>query len=51
VQITKAKTYLLETNLPLKEIAYRLGFSSAANFSSAFRLATGSSPGQFRSNQ
>lgn len=48
VQIMKAKTYLLETDLPLKEIAYRLGFSTANNFSSAFRLATGSSPGQFR---
>lgn len=47
-QITKAKTYLLETDFPLKEIAYRLGYSTPANFSSAFRAATGSSPGKFR---
>lgn len=50
-QVTKAKTYLLETNLPLKEIAYRLGFSSPANFTSAFRSATGKTPGQLRKGQ
>lgn len=48
VQMSKAKTYLHETDLPPKEIAYRLGFSSAANFSTAFRAATGVTPGQFR---
>jgi len=48
VQIAKAKTFLLETDLPLKEIAYRLGFSSPANFSSAFRAATGCTPGKLR---
>jgi AraC family transcriptional regulator len=48
VQLNKAKAYLLETDLPLKEIAHRLGFSTPANFSSAFRAATGSTPGQFR---
>lgn len=48
VQLSKAKTLLLETDLPLKEIAYRLGFSSTANFTSSFRAATGVTPGQFR---
>jgi len=47
-QMSKAKTYLLDTDLPLKEIAYRLGYSSPAYFSSAFRAATGSTPGQMR---
>lgn len=47
-QIAKAKTYLLETDLPLKEIAHRLGFSTPANFSFAFRAATGITPGKFR---
>lgn len=51
VQIAKAKAYLLETDLPLKEIAFRLGFSTPANFSSAFMAATGSTPGQFRNTQ
>jgi AraC family transcriptional regulator len=32
----------------LKEIAYRLGFSTPANFSDAFRAATGETPGRFR---
>lgn len=47
-QISKAKTYLLDTDLPIKEIAYRLGFSSSANFTTAFRTATGKTPGQLR---
>lgn len=51
MQMMKAKSYLLETDLPLKEIAYRVGFSTPANFSNAFRLATGVSPGQFRNNK
>lgn len=50
-QISRAKTYLLDSDLPLKEIAYRLGFSSPANFSSAFRAATGKTPGQLRKGQ
>jgi len=47
-QLTKAKALLLETAFPLKEIAHRLGFSTPANFSAAFRAATGTTPGQFR---
>jgi AraC family transcriptional regulator len=51
VQISKAQAYLLETGLPLKAIACRLGFSAASNFSQAFRAATGVTPGDFRSAQ
>lgn len=47
-QIAKAQSYLTETELPLKEIAARLGFSAASNFSIAFRTVTGVTPGQFR---
>lgn len=47
-QISKAQNYLIQTDLPLKEIAYRLGFSTPANFSDAFRAATGETPGRFR---
>lgn len=36
-QIGRAQNYLLNTDLPLKEIAFRLGFANAANFSAAFR--------------
>ena len=48
-QISKAQNYLLQTDLPLKEIAYRLGFRRPSNFSDAFRAATGETPGRFRS--
>lgn len=47
-QIAKAQSYLTETQLPLKEIAARLGFSAASNFSAAFRTVTGVTPGHFR---
>lgn len=48
VQIAKAQSYLLQTDLPLKDIAHRLGFSAASNFSVAFRAATGDTPARFR---
>ena len=48
-QIAKAHSYLLQTELPLKEIAHRLGFSGPSSFSDAFRSATGAAPGHFRS--
>jgi AraC family transcriptional regulator len=47
-QVAKAQHYLLQTDLPLKEIAYRLGFKRPSNFSDAFRAATGETPGRFR---
>jgi len=48
-QISKAQSYLVQTDLPLKEIAYRLGFGRPSNFSDAFSAATGETPGRFRS--
>jgi AraC-like DNA-binding protein len=48
-QISKARDFLLQTELPLKEIAYQLGFRRPSNFSDAFRAATGETPGRFRS--
>ena len=48
-QISKAQSYLLQTDLPLKEIAHRLGFRRPSNFSDAFRASTGETPGRFRS--
>ncbi len=43
-----AKTSLSETNGPISEIAYSLGFSDAHNFSNAFRKITGLSPSEYR---
>jgi AraC family transcriptional regulator len=49
--LARAQHLLLHSDLALKEIAFRLGFSSAANFSTAFRAMTGLPPGTFRKAQ
>lgn len=38
---------LLSDNLPIKQIAWQLGFSSPAAFSAAFRSVMGTAPGEF----
>jgi len=43
-----SQTLLRDPTLSLADIANRLGYSTAANFSRAFRGWTGLSPGQFR---
>jgi AraC family transcriptional regulator len=48
VQIRRAERLLLDTDLSLKEIAFRLGFANQANFSAAFRSRTQRPPGAFR---
>lgn len=48
VQIQRAQRMLVETDLSLKEIAFRLGFSSTANFSTAFRNACDQPPAAYR---
>ena len=47
-QIDSAKELLRAGNIPLSRIAYSLGFSSQAHFSSAFKKDTGISPGKWR---
>nr|WP_321509137.1 AraC family transcriptional regulator [uncultured Celeribacter sp.] len=44
----EARRLLAETDLPIKDIAERLGFHSAAYFSRAFHKHTGHSPRDFR---
>jgi AraC family transcriptional regulator len=39
---------LIQDDRPLVDIALALSFSSQANFTRAFRQATGQAPGQFR---
>ncbi len=39
---------MLATDLPIKAIAYTLGFASPSGFCAAFRRAAGMSPGEFR---
>lgn len=49
-RVEKAKHFLAWTDLPLKEIAYRLNFSTHANFTTAFVRETGVTPSDFRRN-
>ena len=44
----EARRLLLDTDLPAREIAEHLGFSSAAYFTRAFSAATGRTPSDFR---
>jgi AraC family transcriptional regulator len=48
VRVKRAKAYLADTNLALKEISWRLGFSQPACFSVAFRKAVGETPRGYR---
>jgi AraC family transcriptional regulator len=47
-RIARAKTMLTETDLPLKEIAFRLGYANVQFFSRQFRDNTRVAPGLFR---
>jgi AraC-like DNA-binding protein len=43
-----AKSYLTQTNLSIKEVAYQLQFDSPNNFNSFFKKHTQNTPGQYR---
>lgn len=48
VRLNIAKELLLQTTKTTSEIAFELGYNDASNFSRAFRVWTGRSPGSFR---
>lgn len=48
-RVRKAKYLLTHTTLSIRSIARKVGFSSAANFSTAFNSSVGASPSSFRS--
>ncbi|HLZ65631.1 MAG TPA: AraC family transcriptional regulator ligand-binding domain-containing protein [Aliidongia sp.] len=48
VRIGRIKELLAEEDLPISEIAYRLGYGDAANLTRAFRKITGEAPSVFR---
>jgi len=48
VKMDRAKADLSETTEPVSQIAFRLGFADAHNFSNAFRKITGFSPSEYR---
>lgn len=45
-----AKALLTDTNTPIAQIGYELGFSDNHNFSSAFKKVTGQSPSGYRNS-
>ncbi len=48
MRLEEARSLLLHTNLSIKQIAYRLGFSSQFHFATRFRLRCGQTPTDFR---
>jgi AraC family transcriptional regulator len=49
-RIDRARSLLRKTDLPIAEIAHRVGFPNQSHFSFAFRRVTGVTPRQFREN-
>lgn len=47
-RIQRAKTLLAETDLPIKEISYRLHFCEQSAFATAFKKETGETPRNYR---
>jgi AraC family transcriptional regulator len=48
IQFRKAAALLRTTDLPLKTVAWRVGFAHAGNFSTAFRRRFGVTPSEYR---
>lgn len=48
-RLQQAQALLATTDMPLKQVAVQLGFSTPASFSLAFRRLTGLTPGNYRS--
>ncbi|MFD0868285.1 helix-turn-helix domain-containing protein [Paenibacillus residui] len=48
IRIEQAKEWLIHTDLPIKEIAERLRYTTVHNFTRIFKKMTGTPPGQFR---
>lgn len=47
-RLRKAEAFLAVSDLPIKEISFRLGFANPSNFSTAFKRATGITPLAYR---
>jgi AraC family transcriptional regulator, transcriptional activator of pobA len=49
--LTESKRMLFHTDLPIKEIAFSLGFSDSTNFTKWFKTKTGYTPVHYRTTQ
>lgn len=50
IRLAEVKRLLLETELPVSDIAYRTGYSNISHFNRVFKQETGLNPKQFREN-
>lgn len=48
IRLNKAKELMLNNNLTLSEIAYKVGYSDSAYFTRIFKKTTGKTPGEYR---
>lgn len=48
MQLERAKLLLINSDMMMKEIAWELGFTHQATFTSSFRRVTGLSPSEYR---
>jgi len=48
MRILQAKVFLKQTDMPIKEIAYRIGDFNSSEFGKLFKRKTGSSPSSYR---
>ena len=48
LKIRKAKQLLIDTSLPIKEICYKLNYSTAEHFFSVFKKSTSMTPSEYR---
>lgn len=51
IKLNRAKSLLLEQEIPIKNIAYTCGFESNYYFTRYFKKSTGLSPTKFRKNK
>lgn len=49
-KIEKAKLLLVNTDLPIYEIAEQIGYKNATHFSAAFKRQEGTTPKKFKTN-
>jgi AraC family transcriptional regulator len=47
-RLEKTKSLLIKTDLPLKEVAYRVGFSNLSTLSTSFKRLVAESPSEYR---
>jgi AraC-like DNA-binding protein len=50
-RVERARQLLVDTDLPLAEVAHRCGFSSQSQFTTVFQRLTEVTPGKFRAEQ